>query len=150
MIEYNQIQEDLQTLLSNGTFTDTIKEFFIEGMERDFMLGNMPFINIRLGSANLDLISIPNGYYGTINFKIDIAAMDFTAFSKAAIVRDRIMKEAQSLIQANRAFSANIQTSTVGPGVEFSAGIAELNDVEKGHIASATFDVVVEAYVEPT
>lgn len=149
MINYYTIQSDLKTIISGGTYTDTIKEYLIEGMERDMPLANMPFINIRLVNAALQVRSLPNGYYAYVMFSIDIVTFDFTLFEKAAIVRDRILKEVQLRLQSNRKFSAGVETSTVGPRVEFSAGIAEENELSRGHIASATFDIVVEVFIEP-
>ena len=149
MIDYYTIQSDLHTIISAGTYTDGIKEFLIEAMDRDLMLGNMPFINIRLAEADIEIRSLPNGYYAYLSFKIDVVAFDFTEYKKAAIVRDRLMKEVQTVIQGNRAFSANVQTSSVGPKVTFSAGIADEDEDSRGHIAAATFEVVVEVSVEP-
>jgi hypothetical protein len=150
MIDFYQVQADLKTILVAGTYTDVIKEWFIEAMERDLLLGNFPCVCINLPKANLNLISIPNGYYGTLQFRIMVVAMDFTEFRKAAIVRDRILKEVQLRLQANRAFSAIIATSTIGPSVDFAAGIAAINNEMKGHVASAEFDFFAEVSVDAT
>lgn len=149
MINYYTIQSDLKTIISGGTYTDSIKEYLIEGMDRDMGLANMPYVNIRLSNASLQVRSIPNGYYAYILFSIDIVTFDFTLYEKAAIVRDRILKEVQTRLQSNRKFSAGVETSSIGPRVEFSAGIAEEGERSMGHIASAAFDVVVEVFIEP-
>lgn len=149
MINYYTIQDDIKTIISGGTYTDAIKEYFIEAMERDMLLGNMPFINIRMTNANLQIRSLPNGYYGMVAFEIDVVTFDLSEFKKAAIVRDRILKEVQLRLQANRQFSAGVETSTIGPRVIFGAGTAAEGDLQMGHIASATFDFVVEVYIEP-
>ena len=149
MIDYYAVQSDIKTILSGGTYTDTVKEYFIEAMERDMMLGNMPFINVRMDSANLEVRSLPNGYMGYILFKIDVVCFDLTEYKKASIVRDRLLKEVQLRLQSNRQFSAGVETSQVGPRVEFSAGIAEENDLVRGHVAAAAFDFVVTVFIEP-
>lgn len=149
MINYHQIQTDIKTIISGGTYTDTIKEIFIEGMDRDMLLGNMPCVNIRMVSANLQIRSLPNGYYAYVAFEIDVLCFDLSLYEKAAIVRDRILKEVQTRLQSNRQFSGLVETSSVGPRVIFSAGTAEENENTRGHIALATFDFVVEAFVEP-
>lgn len=149
MIDYYQIQSDIKTIISGGTYTDPIKEVFIEAMDRDMLLGNMPCINIRLVNANIQVRSLPNGYYAFVAFEIDVLSFDLSLFEKAAIVRDRIMRQVQLRLQANRQFSAGVETSTVGPRVIFSAGTADDNENTRGHIALATFDFVVEAFVEP-
>lgn len=150
MIDYYQICADLKTLLAAGTYTDTIKEWFIEPMDRDLLLGNMPFVGITMQKANLDLISIPNAYYANIQLRVQVVALDFTEFRKAAIVRSRMLQEVQLRIQRNRVFSSLIATSVLGPAVDFSAGIAEQNDIVKGHIASAEFDLFVEVSIDST
>ena len=149
MINYYQIQSDIKTIIVGGTYTDSIKEIMIEGMERDMGLGNMPLVNIRLTNADISIRSLPNGYYGTVLYAIDIVTFDLSLYEKAAIIRDRILKEVQSRLQSNRQFSAGVETSRVGPRVEFSAGMVEENDIQRGHIASATFDLIVEVYIEP-
>jgi len=150
MIDFYQVEDDLRTMLVAGTYTDTIKEWKIEPMERDLLAGNMPMVCINLPKSDLKLITIPNGYYGTLMFRIMVLAMDFSEFRKAAIVRDRILKEVLLRLQNNRQFSALIATSSMGPSVDFAAGIAAQNDVMKGHIASAEFDLIVEANVDAT
>ena len=150
MINYTAIQDDLKTILEAGTYTDVPKEIFIEGMEREMLLGNMPFINIRLVSAVLEIRSLPNGYYGVVLFKIDVVSFNLKSFQEAAITRDRLLRETQLVIQSNRQFSAGVETSRVGPGVEFSVGIAESGEGQfQGHVASATTDVIVEVFIEP-
>lgn len=150
MIDFMQIQSDLRDMIAGGTYTDTIKEFFIEAMERDMMLGNMPCVNVTLPKAELSLTRIPNGYESVLNYRISVVAMDFTEFKKAAIVRDRILKEVMMQIQANADFSALISSSKLGPEVDFVAGIATADNQIKGHIASAEFDVSVEVSTEAT
>jgi len=149
MINYYTIQTDIKTIINGGSYTDTPKEVFIEAMDRDQLLGNMPFINIRLPSAQIELRSLPNGYYAYLLFNIDVVAFDFTEFKKAAIVRDRLLKEVQTRLQSNRQFSASVETSKIGPRIEFAAGIAEEQETTSGHIALATFDFIVEAFIEP-
>lgn len=151
MIDYNAIINTVETQLRAGTYTDTIKEYLVEGMERDFLLGNMPFINIRLDGGNIQPRSLPNGYYALVGLKIDIASFDFSLFKKAAIQRNRILQEVQLQLQTNRTFGGAVETSSIGPQVEFSSGIVEGDDnTVRGHIASATFDLVVEVFVEAT
>lgn len=150
MINYNQITTDALAIIAAGSYTDTIKEYFKEAMDRDFLLGNMPLINIRLDEAIVNPRSLPNGYYGAVLFKIDIASFDLSSFGKAAIVRNRILQEVQIQLQRNRVFGTGVETSVVGPNIEFSSGIVEGdNQAVRGHIASATIDFVVEVFIEP-
>jgi hypothetical protein len=150
MIDYTTIQQQVRNLLAAATYTDTIKEHFIEAMDRDLLLGNMPFTNVRLDKALMEIRSLPNGYYGYLLFKIDVGTFDLSEFKKAAIVRNRILREAQLYLQANRKFGASVETSSIGPEIEFLAGTVEDGELTKGHIATATFDFVVEVFIEPT
>jgi len=150
MIDYTGITDGIQTILQAGTYTDSIKEYLIEGMDRDMVLENMPFINVRMIGAAFEIRSLPNGYYAYLTFAIDVTTFDLSVYKKAAIVRNRILREVQLQLQSNRKFVASVETSTIGPRIAFSAGTAEDNDIVRGHVASATFDFVVEAYIEPT
>ncbi len=89
---------------------------------------------------------MPNGYYAFLTYEIDAAVFDFTAFRKAASLRDTLMGEAQLAIQQNPRFNGDINTSTISPEITFGAGTTEETG---GHIAVGTFSVTVEVYVEP-
>ena len=150
LVDYYAIQEDMQTLLLAGPaagYTTAPKEVFIEGMERDMVFGNMPFINIRLIEAELEPRSMPNGYNIDITYEVDISAFDFTLFKKAATVRDDLLGEAQKAIHENSRFNGDILDSLVAPEVRFGALIEE---GAGGHVAIGTFTVTVRAYVDTT
>jgi hypothetical protein len=147
MIDYNQIHQDLLTLVSGGTYTDEIANFYIEADDREATFSHMPFFNIRLIQANIELRSIPNGYYGILTFEIDCVAFDLSEFRVAAVMRDRLLKECQLVIQGNSLFSGSIQTSIIGPEVKFISGTPE---GANGHVAAATFGLSVEVSIEPT
>lgn len=148
-LDYYQIQEDLQTILKAGPasgYTNAPLFVFIEAMDRETTFDRMPFINIRLIEADIEMITIPNGYYGNITFEIDIITFDLSEFKKASNLRDDLLREAQLAVQQTAAFSAQIQTSQLG-GVSFGVGTPE---GANGHVAMCTFTVVAEAYIEPT
>lgn len=148
-LDYYQMQEDLQGILlagpSGGYTVDPI-HVFIEAMDRETTFDHMPFVNIRLMEADIEMTTIPNGYYGKITFEIDIITFDFTEFKIASNLRDDLLREAQLAVQETAAFSAQIQTSQLG-GVAFGTGTPE---GANGHVAMCTFTVVAEAYIEPT
>lgn len=146
MIDYNQIQSDLYDVLAAATFTDTIQKFWIEADEREMTLSHMPFINLRMVEAEVELRSLPSGYYIIIKFEVDCIAFDLSSYRTGAQVRDRMVKEAMEAIQADSRFSAGINASVIGPELSFLSGNPE---GAQGHIAGATFTVTAEVSAEP-
>lgn len=150
MINYNAIHTALVAVLQagpSGGYTIAPNTVFQEAMEREVSFSNMPFINVRLSEGITELRSIPNGYYIHVGFEVDIVAFDLSHFSVAATIRDGLLREAQRAVQQNRAFHADIATSTVGPQLKFLAATPE---GAQGHVSSVTFVVDVEASVEAT
>ncbi len=148
-IDYYQISEDLKTILVAGPaagYTNDPKHVRIEAMDRDQKFDDMPYINIRLIDADLELTRIPNGYYGHIIFEIDVVTFDLSLFSKAAQARDDLLGDAQDAIQENRVFSSVIQTSILG-NVSFGVGTPE---GANGHVAMCTFQLDAEVDIEST
>ncbi len=150
-LDFHLIQEDLKNLLVAGpaagyTSANQPKHVYVEAMEREGTFDSMPFINIRLVDAEMEIRSLPNGYYGLIIFEIDVVAFDFTHFKKAANIRDDLVREAWITIQETAAWSSVLSTSQLG-NIRFLAGTQE---GAGGHVAIATFQVTAEAYVEPT
>jgi len=149
LINYYQIQEDLQALLLTGPtlgYTTTPKNIFIEAMDREAIFDHMPFINIRLVDGEIEIRSIPTGYYAKLPYEVDIVSFDLSEFRKAATLRDILMGEAQLAVQQTPRFNGDISTSIIGPSIKFGAGTPE---GAGGHIAIGTFTVQVETYVEP-
>jgi len=148
-VDYYQIQADLQTILVTGPaagWTVPPKHVFIEAMDRETTFDQMPFINIRLVNADIEIIRLPNGYDADITIEMDVISYDLTHFSKAANIRDVMLQEAQLAIQETAQFSSVIQTSQLG-GVTFGAGTPE---GAAGHVALCTFEVIAEACFEST
>jgi len=144
-IDYTQIQDDLAALLLVNV-TDAAN-IFTEGMDREVgNLSNMPCLNVRLIESNVELTSMPDSSYERVNYIVDVVAFDFTSFRNAARIRDGLLRTAMAACRANRAFSAGITTSSVQSQVTF--GASEIQG-QQGHVAMASFSVLVEAYVEP-
>lgn len=148
LVDFYQYQSDLKTILAAGPstgFQTTPQNVFIEAMERETTFSHMPFVNVRLPSANIELRSIPNGYYALINYEVDIVCFDMSHFQVAAQARDNLLADLMLAVQENRQFSANIETSIIGSEINFGAGVA---DNGQGHVAAVTFTVAVEVYVD--
>lgn len=145
MLDFYGVQEALRDLLkADATLAASVKQdsFFIEMMDREDRLDHMPIINVRLTEGASEIRSIPNGYYVTARFDIDIVSFDFTHFNKAARVRDNLLNRAMAVVKGNADFHVDISTSTVGPDIKFGAGTP---DQGGGHLALATFSVTIEA-----
>lgn len=145
-LDYYGIQESLRTMLRTAIPEATAKHIFIEGMEREVQnLAHMPLLNIRMTESNEELTSLPDGVYERINILVDVIAFDLTQFKEAASLRDSLLRTAKDACRANRKFAAGIETSSVVGQTTFGAASSESG----GHVALATFNVLVEAYVEP-
>jgi len=150
LVNYYAIQSALADLLKTGPsggYTDGHhpKDVFIEAMDREAVFDNMPFINVRLPEGTMEMRSIPNGYRLYLTFEIDIVCFHFTHFVNAAILRDTILGEAQLAVQQNARFYDGIDSSKIEPTIRFGAGTVE---GAQGHVATATFSVIVEADID--
>lgn len=150
LIDYYAIQEALQTILVAGPaagYATQPDNVFIEAMDRETVFESMPLINIRLIEGEMEVRSIPNGYYLLLSFEIDVVCFDLSEFRLAANQRDDIMGDAQLAIQENAQFHSSLSTSTISPSIRFGAGTPE---GAGGHIAIGTFTVTAEAYIDAT
>lgn len=143
-INYAQIQEDLETLLRDANISN-VENVQSEADERDYNFPNMPLIDIRLASS-LPEVRAGRDYYVFATFNVQITVMDLSSFKDAATLRDQILQEAINVVRKNANFSAEIQTSRVGP-VAFDSA----KDTDKGaFMSAATFEVICEAFVDAT
>ena len=148
LVNYYQIQEDLAALLHTGPsegWQHQPNNILIEAMDREMTFDAMPLINIRLTDGEIEVRSLPNGYFAEITYELDVISFDLSEFRKASIVRDEILGDAQLTIQRNSRFNSDILTSTITPTIKFGAGTPE---GAGGHIAVGTFTVVVEVEID--
>lgn len=140
-LNFNTIQDDLVTLLTaNVTAAELVKK---QCDDRDYNFSNMPLIDVRLRSSNNQVRS-GRDYYVTTIFEVQVTVHDLSGFDEAATLRDTVLSDAIDTVRNNANFSAQIETSHIGP-VEFS------NAKDEGSgafMAAATFDVIVEAFVD--
>lgn len=142
-LDYYGVQNAIAVILrANVT---AVKQVLIEAMEREMIFDNMPMINVRLSESSDELTTIPNGYYEHVAYEIDVVAYDLTSFREAATLRDSILRAAKNVIRSNRVFHVDIQTSSVVGKTSFGALSPE---GAGGHVALATFTIVVEAYID--
>jgi hypothetical protein len=144
-LDYTAIQDGLVAMLQANVAE--AKNVYNEGMMRDVgNISKMPLINVRLIESSDELTSMPNGYYERVTLNVDVIAFDFTSFKEAATLRDTVLKAAKSACRQNNKFAPGIETSSVQSQTTFGASEIE---GQQGHVAMATFTVIVEAYVEP-
>lgn len=144
-LDYGAIQDALAEMLRANVIG--AKHVFVEGMDREVgALHNMPCVNVRLVESQDDLVNIPNGYYEKVNYNVDVISFNLTSFREAATLRDSLLRAAKDACRSNPKFVVGIETSSVQSQTTFGASAVE---GQQGHVALATFTVLVEAYVEP-
>lgn len=149
MIDYNQIHDDLVSLLTTGPsagYTNTPVRVFMEMMENEDRFDQMPYLNARLVSAEIEPHVINTGAYAFVLYEVDVVAYAFNHFTEAARIRDELVRESQLAIQENTQFSAQVSTCKIGETVRFFAGTPE---GQNGHISACTYSIVAEVYIEP-
>lgn len=146
-IDYYEIEEALIGILSADATLNSpamVKSFFIEAMEKDIVVHNMPLVNVRLIATEVE-VRAGQSYYEHINFEIDVSVSNFTHFREAAKLRDDIIGRARDIIQANPRFHVAIESTLLVPLIRFGALSPE---GAGGHCALATFSVRCEAYYD--
>lgn len=139
-VNFNTIQDDLVTVLSGVSSAKYVKK---EADERDYNFSNMPLIDVRLSSSDPQIRS-GRDYYVFVTFNIQVTAVDLSGYNEAATLRDTVLSDAIDIVWNNANFSAEIETSRIGP-LEFS----NAKDEQSGaFMAAATFEVTVEAFVD--
>lgn len=151
-MRYGDIEQALVDLLTAVDYSSTFNadnrvttvRVINEGMAAEMTLAHMPLINVRLVESYAQLTNIPNGYYEKIQYDVDIHAFDFTSFRNATTLRDGILALARTAVQKARAFHVDLETSSISSKIQFGAAAPEAG----GHVASVTFTVVAEGYVD--
>jgi hypothetical protein len=140
-LNFNTIQDDLVTLLSaNVSGAKRVKK---QCDDRDYHYANFPLIDVRLRSSS-NQVRAGRDYFTTVTFEVQVTVHDLSGFDEAATLRDTVLSDAIDTVRNNANFSAQIETSSIGP-IEFS------NAKDEGSgafMAAATFDVIVEAFVD--
>lgn len=144
MIDFYSIQEALAALFTSTSVTG-LKSTSIEAMDRDMSLDSMPLINVRLVEGSNQARSIPSGDYVTAKYEVDVVAYHFTEYREAARIRDVMLTLAIRVVSSNRQFHIDLNTSQAAAEIRFASFSPE---GAVGHVALATFSVVVEAYVD--
>lgn len=142
MINYYSIQTALSALFANVT---NVKKNLIEANDREVILDHLPLINTRLVVADVEERSIPNGYFATLRFQVDIYAYDLSSFREAAIIRDVMIKDVQTAVRSNRQFHGDVSDTRLIPTVSFGALLPEEGP---GHVAKAIVEIGVEVYID--
>jgi hypothetical protein len=145
-LDYSGIQQALADLLTPATIPG-LRKTFIEAMERDMLLDNSPFVNVRLVEEDWEMVSLPNGYYSKMLFEVDVVAFHFTKYGDAATLRDQLVGVIKDVLRttANRRFHASLSTSMLVGRTKFGALVPPHGG---GHVALATFQVRCEADID--
>ena len=140
-MNFNQIQDDLVALLTaNISDAKLIKK---EADERDYAFGNMPLVDVRLTDMDPTVLAGQNYFVETI-FEIQVTTFDLSDFNEAATLRDTILGDVIETVRQNAHFSADLESTIVGPGTFNTA-----KDENSGaFMAAATVQVQVKAYID--
>lgn len=149
-IRVDLIAEDLVALFERGPvdgYSYKMKGFFLDAMERDMVLPNMPMINVMQDpeDGELEFRSIPDGLYAFIPFSVAIITFSLTNTREAAKIRDVLLDEAIQLVRDNKRFSDQLETATPVGGLSWQSGTVE---GQRGYVASVTFPVLAEVNLD--
>lgn len=144
-IEYGNTQEALKNLLAAVDYTSTGKRVTVyeDAIPAEMTLNNMPFINIVLDEADVDLVSMPRGYYESISYKVTVYAFHLSSYREATNLRDQVLALARLALMDAGQFHSSIETSKLGPKIQFGTATPESLG---GHVALATLTVIALGY----
>lgn len=109
--------------------------------DRDFVIQNMPLLDLRWKRATPDAVGGQN-YYADMTLEAEINAFDLSSVDDAATIRDNLTGLLQRFFQQNPHFSSASDTVIVG-NVEFGTG----EDKNTGaFVAIAVLDFHVKLY----
>jgi len=140
-IDFNQIQDDLVTLIDGGsTGAKLVKK---EADERDYAFHNMPLVDVRLTDADPE-VRAGQDYFAETTFEVQVTAFDLSDFSEAATLRQSVITAVVDLIRTNAKFSASIESSVIG-----AHSFSSAKDEQSGaFMAAATVQVIVKTFVD--
>ena len=121
-IDYDLILSDFKAVLDNASLTTggLPVTVLIDAMDRDFVIENMPLIDLRV--KKLDPQATTNRtYYSDLTIEAEICTFDLTNRREAAKLRNDLTNALQRFVKDNPRFSLPIETTTVGQ-VNFLTG----------------------------
>lgn len=139
VLDYDQVLTDLQTLIQANVTTFgkvSIEELDLNG---PLTLHHRRQLDIQLIEAE-DRVAAGNVYTTNVTIHLILACSDLSSYREAATLRNDLVKEVKELIRQNQRFNADILST-----ITRRTGFAE-DQTERGFIAVAVIEIIVEAY----
>lgn len=138
-IDYDTILDDMVNLISANV--PGFKKAMKDANDRDFVVSNMPFCDVRMKRVIPDNTGQQN-YYSTVVVEVEVATFDLSSRQEAAKLRNDLTNAVQRLFQTNSRFGAAVDATQVGPA-EFETGESEK---EGAFVAGAVLQFNVFVY----
>lgn len=117
-VDYAQIVVDAVAAVTNASLG--FAAVLSNANDRDFEVGNMPMVDIRVRRAFPEALAGRNDYVQVV-LECEVATFDLTSLDKAAKMRDNLVSALQRFFQLNPRFSGSLDTTTIG-ATEFFTG----------------------------
>ncbi len=142
MIDIDGIGESLRLRIETDVADFCLVRY--EGDERDEVINNMPYCDVRFSRMEPE-IRAGSEYYVRGIYTVTVMAFDFTSRRVAVTLRNSLVRLAMNGVKTNPRFDTDLETSVLGP-----AEFADATDDEtKSFVAFATFQVDVFVFVDP-
>lgn len=140
-IDYDQILTDLQTAVQSASLG--FKSVFVDGDDHDFLIGNMPLLDLRIKRV-VPQANTNTQYYSDLTIEAEVCAFDLTNRREAAKLRNDLTNALQRYVKDHPRFSSRVDTTLVGGG-DFGTGESAK---EGAFVAGAVLEFHPQLYTE--
>lgn len=140
-INYDQVLADLEAAVIAADLG--FKTVLVDAMDRDFVIENMPLLDIRIKRATPEPITNQT-YYSDLTVEAEICAFDLTNRREAAKLRNDLANALQRYVKDHPRFSGLVDTTFVGQA-DFGTGESK---AEGAFVAGAVLEFHPKLYAE--
>lgn len=140
-INYDQITTDFEAAVNGANMG--FKTVLVDAMDRDFIIENMPLLDIRVKRAAPEPITNQT-YYSDLTIEAEICAFDLTNRREAAKLRNDLANALQRFFKDHPRFSSLVDTTFVGQA-DFGTGESK---AEGAFVAGAVLEFHPKLYAE--
>lgn len=142
-INYDQITTDLEGAVKGQPGQLGFAQVLVDAMDRDFVIENMPLLDIRVKRAVPEPITNQT-YYSDLTIECEICAFDLTNRREAAKLRNDLANALQRYLKDNPRFSGLVDTTFIGQA-DFGTGESK---AEGAFVAGAVLEFHLKLYAE--
>lgn len=142
-INYDQITTDLEAAVKAAPGQLGFAQVLVDAMDRDFIIENMPLLDIRVKRAVPEPITNQT-YYSDLTIECEICAFDLTNRREAAKLRNDLANALQRYLKDNPRFSGLVDTTFIGQA-DFGTGESK---AEGAFVAGAVLEFHLKLYAE--